>query len=436
MSTKALSGPCALVLLAGLLASPAAQAANLFWSGAGADDLWSTPENWDNWGTPGPVPGTDDKALLTDKFITEGYAVTLESTQPAAGGYYNTVEVDGAQGLIDLQVKPGGVLQTNWLHMFRGDTVTQTGGTVTADDPGAVYDGRIYLGMSGTSAAYRITDGTLTTVVLYAGSGVGTSGEFTQEGGTVNVTNNLLLADRDVDNTNTGIYTISGGSLVADKLTFGHYNDVGNGPGKAEFHVIGSQATSINITTQLTYEKRNTGSSSQMVMRFTFDEDGVTPITVGLIKETRSGSEQKLIVDLTDYNVANGTDVTLIDYSTSVFRNGYDFEVIGGTADLNYGDANDSRVYLTNVAPALLLGDVNGDGVVDGLDIQPFVDLLTGGGYQAEADINADSVVDGLDIQPFVDIITGAGGSPVPEPTTLTLAVLGGLGWTYRRKRR
>ena len=83
----------------------------------------------------------------------------------------------------------------------------------------------------------------------------------------------------------------------------------------------------------------------------------------------------------------------------------------------------------------LILGDVNGDGVVDGLDIQPFVDLLTGGGYQAEADINGDGVVDGLDIQPFVDIITGGGGSPTPEPATLSLLLLGALAVRRRRHR-
>jgi len=85
--------------------------------------------------------------------------------------------------------------------------------------------------------------------------------------------------------------------------------------------------------------------------------------------------------------------------------------------------------------PATILGDVNGDGVVDGLDIQPFVDLLTGGGYQAEADINEDTVVDGLDIQPFVDIITGAGGNPVPEPATLSLLAIGGVALLRRRMR-
>ena len=101
------------------------------------------------------------------------------------------------------------------------------------------------------------------------------------------------------------------------------------------------------------------------------------------------------------------------------------------------GPYADSEVYtldLGAVPDSGLLGDLNGDGVVDGLDIQPFVDLLTGGGYQAEADIHGDGVVDGLDIQPFVDVITGAGGSPTPEPATLSLLLLGGL--AVRRRHR
>lgn len=56
----------------------------------------------------------------------------------------------------------------------------------------------------------------------------------------------------------------------------------------------------------------------------------------------------------------------------------------------------------------ILLGDVNRDGVVNLLDVGPFVDLLTGGGmFLPEADINGDGMVDLLDVGPFVDILTG-----------------------------
>jgi cytochrome c len=56
---------------------------------------------------------------------------------------------------------------------------------------------------------------------------------------------------------------------------------------------------------------------------------------------------------------------------------------------------------------AILPGDVNLDGVVNLLDVMPFVGLLTTGGYQAEADINQDGVVSLLDIDPFVGLISG-----------------------------
>ena len=55
----------------------------------------------------------------------------------------------------------------------------------------------------------------------------------------------------------------------------------------------------------------------------------------------------------------------------------------------------------------LLIGDVNGDGSIDLLDVSPFVDLLTNGGFQAAADINQDGIVDLLDVAPFVDLLTG-----------------------------
>jgi uncharacterized membrane protein len=63
--------------------------------------------------------------------------------------------------------------------------------------------------------------------------------------------------------------------------------------------------------------------------------------------------------------------------------------------------------WIITITPDFILGDVNGDGVVNLLDVQPFVVLLTTGGFQIEADINMDGVVDLLDVAGFVVLLTG-----------------------------
>jgi hypothetical protein len=57
---------------------------------------------------------------------------------------------------------------------------------------------------------------------------------------------------------------------------------------------------------------------------------------------------------------------------------------------------------------AVLLGDINSDGFVSLLDVAPFVNLLTMGGFLAEGDINGDGVMNLLDVGPFVDLLTGS----------------------------
>lgn len=58
------------------------------------------------------------------------------------------------------------------------------------------------------------------------------------------------------------------------------------------------------------------------------------------------------------------------------------------------------------LTPALLLGDINQDGVVDLLDVAPFVDLIVNTEFQSEADINNDGEVNLLDVEPFVKLIS------------------------------
>jgi hypothetical protein len=77
------------------------------------------------------------------------------------------------------------------------------------------------------------------------------------------------------------------------------------------------------------------------------------------------------------------------------------------------------------MADAPLLGDLNGDGQVDGLDVEPFVSVLVDGLFQAAADMNEDRVVNGLDVDPFVAAVIGGGGGlrAIPEPSLAVLLV-------------
>jgi hypothetical protein len=85
---------------------------------------------------------------------------------------------------------------------------------------------------------------------------------------------------------------------------------------------------------------------------------------------------------------------------------------------------NEFDIFSIPVLPAeSLLGDLNLDGEVNGLDVDPFVDTLLSGPYAAEADMNEDQVVNGLDVDPFVAAVLG-GVQQIPEPSTLLLAIV------------
>jgi hypothetical protein len=74
-----------------------------------------------------------------------------------------------------------------------------------------------------------------------------------------------------------------------------------------------------------------------------------------------------------------------------------------------------------------VLGDVNFDGDVNGLDVDPFVEVLLNGtddnATRVVADMNSDGEVNGLDVDPFVEAVVG-GAQSIPEPSTLLLGLL------------
>ena len=55
---------------------------------------------------------------------------------------------------------------------------------------------------------------------------------------------------------------------------------------------------------------------------------------------------------------------------------------------------------------ATLIGDLNGDGALNLLDVGPFIEAVGNGTYSPVADINQDGSVDLLDVGPFIDLLS------------------------------
>ena len=83
-----------------------------------------------------------------------------------------------------------------------------------------------------------------------------------------------------------------------------------------------------------------------------------------------------------------------------------------GVLYVGFAGANGGNGYLNAMKLEILdprvVGDVNGDGFVNLLDVAPFVEILTSGGFSSNADINQDGFVNLLDVSPFVLLLSGS----------------------------
>ena len=76
-----------------------------------------------------------------------------------------------------------------------------------------------------------------------------------------------------------------------------------------------------------------------------------------------------------------------------------------GALDMFIATCDNYHMYVNSAK--VLLGDANCDGVVNLLDVEPFVDFLSSGTFKAQADMNGDAVINLLDVQGFIAAISG-----------------------------
>ena len=68
----------------------------------------------------------------------------------------------------------------------------------------------------------------------------------------------------------------------------------------------------------------------------------------------------------------------------------------------------DFDAVLSAVSEKVMKGDVNDDGTIDLLDVDPFVRAIANNCYDPNADVNGDGDDNLLDVAPFVALFAGS----------------------------
>ena len=143
-----------------------------------------------------------------------------------------------------------------------------------------------------------------------------------------------------------------------------------------------------------------------------FDGDGYMDMAVSDVDVDIPGCARRftLLRNNDGQNMFNPNEGMLLPWNE---QGSHDTVVIDinsdGNPDLFMATCDDYHMYVNTAAPQILIGDINGDGFVNLLDVNPFVALLSDGIFNAAGDINGDGEVNLLDVSGFVDLLANGG---------------------------
>jgi len=176
-----------------------AQAATLHWTGAGGDNLWDNPANWET----GTVPGTGDEVFVdVPAALAPNGPVIQEGMEAKVSGL--ACEVAGEPTM----TMTGGTLDVAaWIWWGDGNnchgTFYMSGGTITT---GSEFE----LGWDGGEGTWFMTGGTINAKELVVPTDTGRAGQLYLHGGTVNVGSDGL------EMTEVGLIDITEGTMTLE----------------------------------------------------------------------------------------------------------------------------------------------------------------------------------------------------------------------------
>ena len=194
--------------------------------------------------------------------------------------------------------------------------------------------------------------------------------------------------------------TISG--TVAPGNSIGTLTFSSSSPKLVNNATLEIELSSTSGTPGVDWDLVNIGGTLQLV-----DDNLPSAVKIELVSLNANGEpgalssfdpQASFSIQIVDATEIEGFNIANFEVDTTDFANSF-----GGSFYVSHDESTDSL--MLNYIP-IRLGDVNGDGAVNLLDVSPFVQALSNGTFVDEADINRDGVVNLLDVGPFVSLLS------------------------------